>query len=210
MFNMKTRFRAVVLSCFSCVAALTAAGCVSGTLPLTDGTLAELIQSFTPSDNSPAIDDSSGSADDSSPSTSDGLRSDGSDSSQGFDDSPGSSDDGASSSTTGSTAVADQRLRAELRGGGAERGHADYRFEDGRRKFNLEVEHFAAGDYAVRLNGVEAFAISVGPLGTTEVEFDSKPEIDHTPFPAGFPSEIQTGDVVDVAGVVSGAFALDE
>jgi len=73
--------------------------------------------------------------------------------------------------------------------------------------FKIEVEHFAPGEYAVLINGVEAFTLSVGAPGLVEIEFDSKIEPGHTPFPGGFPAEIRTGDTVEVLGIVSGPFA---
>lgn len=221
MFKRMRKPHVAVLASIGVAATLFSAGCVTEALPLTDGALAELIQSGSPSDNSPSSDDSVGRVDDSSPSSSDSSSSDSSSAddspdSQSSDDSPSSSDDGMSSSDDNSpssdTPVSgpNQRLRAGLSGGGAESGHADYRVEDGRRKFSIEVEDFAPGDYSVRINGVDVAVISVGALGTAEIEFDSKIELGHTPFPGTFPAAVQTGDVVDIAGIVSGALALDQ
>ena len=216
MFNHVTKTNVAVIACIGVAAALFSAGCVTEALPLTDGALAELIQSASPSDNSQSGDDSSGRVDDSTPPSSDDFSSDDSPGSQSSDDAPSSADDSVAPSADSSSSSdipasgPNQRIRADLSGGGLESGHADHRVEDGRRKFSVEVEDFAPGLYAVRINGVEVAMISVGSLGTAEIEFDSKVEVGHTPFPATFPEEVQVGDTVDVGGLVTGAFVPDQ
>jgi hypothetical protein len=194
MSAMRGNLSAAVCMC-SALTLFAVSGCVSSAFPLTDSAIAELLQTESvpqdgtggsqSSDESPA-DDVSAEAD--------------------LADSP--DDDFATTSTA--NALADVRLRADLRGAGEPRGQVDYRVEDGRRSFKVEVEHFAAGEYSVRINGVEVLTLSVGSLGFAEVEFDTKSEPGHTPFPPGFPSEIQVGDTIDVAGIVSGTLARDE
>jgi hypothetical protein len=118
------------------------------------------------------------------------------------DDDPGQSAAG----NAAPDATGDFRLKTALSGNGAQSGNADYRLEAGREKFKVEVQHFAPGTYEVRINGVHVADITVGPLGTAEIEFDSKVELGHTPFPDGFPETIRTGDEVSVGGLVSGVF----
>jgi hypothetical protein len=236
--RLEMRFAAVV--CVGVLTTLLITGCVSEALPQTDEALAELIQSATPSASGRPSDDSSERSDDFSPAPSDTSNSaempgaqssdDSADTSNSTDDSSPGVDDSASSSdnsvsradddpnrSDNSAATADAspvpaspRLRATLSGDGAESGHADYRVEDGRRKFTVEVEDFAPGEYAVLINGVEVAVLSVGTLGTAEIEFDSKVEVEHVRFPVGFPAEIQTDDVVSIDGVVGGRFAVDQ
>ena len=205
--NLST-IRIRFVGCVGLTLSLALAGCVTDSLPQTDTALADFIQSAAPSDDSASRDDSTGRVDDSSSSSTDdsASRAPGADDSSGStssDDLSGSPDDSASPADDGASASSseftgsDQRLRAGLSGAGAESGNADYRVESGRRKFSVEVEDFAPGDYAVRVNGVEVAVISVGSLGTAEIEFDSKIEAGHTPFPAAFPNDIQIGDVVE-------------
>lgn len=100
----------------------------------------------------------------------------------------------------------DLRIETALAGDGTASGSAVYRVEAGRRKFKVEVEDAPAGIYPIRINGVAVAELTIGELGFGEVEFDSKPEPGHVPFPDAFPQAIRAGDVVEVGALVSGVF----
>lgn len=118
------------------------------------------------------------------------------------DDPPGNDKGGSDAGSDAS----DSRIQMRLVGDGLESGSAEYRVEAGRRKFKVEVEDFQPGTYTVALNGVIVAEIIIGPLGTAEIEFDSKTEVGHVPFPDGFPAVVRAGDVLNVGELVSGAF----
>lgn len=102
------------------------------------------------------------------------------------------------------------RLGARLVGVGHESGSADYRLESNRERFKVEVEHFVPNTtHDIFLNGQLIGQVDVGPLGTGEVEFDTKREPGHIPLPSDFPVVVITGDVVSVGNLVSGSFVLD-
>lgn len=98
----------------------------------------------------------------------------------------------------------DVRLTARLTGSGSQTGHAEYRQESGRRRFKVEVEGFAAGTYDVSVAGVVIGQITVGTLGSAELEWDSKVEPGHTPLPTNFPSQLVPGDEVGVGELLHG------
>lgn len=103
-------------------------------------------------------------------------------------------------------AGADVRIEARLTGDTAASGHAEFRREAGRRKFKVEVEDFPAGIYGVFVNGKRVAEIEVGVSGLAEIEFDSKIELGHVPFPSEFPQSIDKGDIVRVGELVEGKF----
>ena len=115
----------------------------------------------------------------------------------------------------GSVALAgDQlRLRARLRAdssAGDISGNAKYREkDDGRRRFQLEVEGFRPGTTLdVTVAGVRVGSVTIDNLGVGELDFDTQqndPNDDETrPFPDNFPS-LERGDEVRV-GQLEGTF----
>lgn len=102
--------------------------------------------------------------------------------------------------------AADVRIEARLTGDSAASGHAEFRREGGRRKFKVEVEDFPAGIYGVFLNGKQVTEIEVGASGLAEIEFDSKIEPGHVPFPSDFPESVEKGDTLRVGELVEGKF----
>lgn len=100
----------------------------------------------------------------------------------------------------------DLRIAADLTGGSAASGQAEYRREAGRRRFSIEVEDFPPGIYDVFLNEVKVTEIEVGAGGFFEIEFDSKVEPGHVAFPADFPESVEVGDTLRIGDIVSGVF----
>jgi hypothetical protein len=105
------------------------------------------------------------------------------------------------------------RLRARLRAdssAGDISGHAKYREkDDGRRRFQLEVEGFRSGAVLdVIVDGVNVGSVTIDGFGVGELDFDSQqndPNDDETrPFPANFP-DLSRGDEVRV-GQLTGTF----
>ena len=102
------------------------------------------------------------------------------------------------------------RLRARLRAdssAGDISGNAKYRERDnGRRRFQLEVEGFRPGTVLdVVVDGVTVGSVTIDNLGVGELDFDTNIEPgddEGQPFPANFPS-LERGDRVQV-GQLSG------
>ena len=175
-------------------ALLGCAGCTGEALTLTDAAFADLIRSATGADDSGRIDDN--------PSADDPNEAE--DPNNASDDPNSAVDDGGVQDD--SSLYTDGSRQANLQGVGDASGSAEYLVVDGRRKFKIEVQHVAPGDYTVRINGIEIFTLSVDATGFAEVEFDSKSEAGHAPFPEDFPESIENDDTVDIGGIVSGTF----
>ena len=104
------------------------------------------------------------------------------------------------------------RLRARLRAdssAGDISGAAKYRErENGRRRFQLEVEGFRPGTtLQVVVDGANVGSMTIDSLGVGEIDFDTNIEFgddEGEPFPGNFPS-LEEGDRIQV-GQLSGTF----
>ncbi|HKQ49661.1 MAG TPA: hypothetical protein VJZ71_16430 [Phycisphaerae bacterium] len=98
-------------------------------------------------------------------------------------------------------------LVAQLGGGGAEHGDAEYRERSGRLKLNVELEDAVPGSsHEIRVNGVLIGTLMIGPLGEAEAEFDTNVEPEHLPWPDALTEGLNIGDVLQV-GSTQGAFS---
>jgi hypothetical protein len=111
-------------------------------------------------------------------------------------------------SSQGSPAnVPDQRFPAVLSGAGPEHGDAEYREVGTRRKLKVELEDAVVGStHAIVVDGVSVGDLVIGPLGEGEVEFDTKIEPGHVPWPADLPLRLSPGVIIQV-GNTSGVLA---
>ncbi len=96
---------------------------------------------------------------------------------------------------------------ARLDGAGSAYGEAEYFEDNGRRAFDFEAYRVPAGSYALLINGVEVATITVGSSGYAEVHFDSQPGPGVQPLPDNFPQSVQPGDQVALGDLLSGTFA---
>ncbi|MFQ5490041.1 MAG: hypothetical protein ACE5GE_04900, partial [Phycisphaerae bacterium] len=100
-------------------------------------------------------------------------------------------------------------LRAALTGSGLPSGNAKYRLDPDRERFTVEVEDATPGTaHDIAINGEIIGQITVGALGTAEVEFDTNLEPGKIPLPDNFPAEVNAGDNVTVGDLISGSMVV--
>jgi len=103
--------------------------------------------------------------------------------------------------------VPDQRFPAVLSGMGPEHGDTVYREVGTRRKLSVELEDAVVGStHEILVDGVSVGNLVIGPLGQGEIEFDTKIEPGHVPWPANLPPRLGPGVVIQV-GNTSGVLA---
>lgn len=103
--------------------------------------------------------------------------------------------------------VPDQRFPAVLSGVGPEHGDAEYREVGTRRKLKVELEDAIVGStHVILVDGVSVGELVIGPLGEGEIEFDTKIQPGHAPWPANLPLRLGPGVIIEV-GNTSGVLA---
>lgn len=119
---------------------------------------------------------------------------------------PGAGDDGGvrpdsdfnddASSDSGNARI---EMRAVLRGPGAEHGDAKYRERGTRMRLNVELEDAIPGSaHGIFVDGVMIGELTIGALGEGEVEFDTKIEPGHVPWPTELSNRLGAGVVIKV------------
>ncbi len=109
-------------------------------------------------------------------------------------------DDNGGNGAPGSPAdVPENRLSAVLTGPSPEHGDAEYREEGTRRRLKIELEDAVPGSvHMIVVDGVHISDLTIGPAGEGEVEFDTKVEDEHLPWPAELPDRLSAGAVIQV------------
>ena len=101
-------------------------------------------------------------------------------------------------------------LEAELTGTSSATGEAEFETEGAQTEFEVEVEDAEANtSYDVLVDGIFVGSLVTDAAGAGSLELSSDPDDDELPLPDNFPM-ISEGVLVEIAGLVSGAFQQDD